>query len=456
MTNRTVGKHRRRSLLLLACVLALSLGGPVASGAGTTWQVSVATGGEPALCVTAGFCYSISAAISADARYVSFSSKADNLASVPGIDGVHPPQIYLHDRLACTTTLVTRSLGAGLANGSSNLSSLSADGNLLAFDSAATNLLPGVDNGLDQVYLYDRTLGTITLISGSPWIAGQEGNGRSSLPTVSADGRYVCFQSEASDLVAGDTNGLADIFVRDRQTQTTVRVNVTDAGQQTEYTGGPTGGHSLRPSMSSDGRFVVFDSGANNLSNNPAGDFRVYLHDRDSDGNGVFDEPGGIHSTLVSINSGGVAASGHSYWPTVTADGSLVAFISGASNLVPNDTNGELDVFVRDLATAQTTRESVGSAGEQGSFLSFWPKLSADGHYLSFQSGSPEFFVSTGVPGISHVLRRDRATGQLTVISVNTSGQHGNATSEQAVMAPNARVFAFSSVARNLVASDPN
>jgi Tol biopolymer transport system component len=457
MNNRSVRTNRRRSSLLVACVLASSLGGPLAWGAGTTWQVSVATGGEPALCATPGsFCYSISAAISADGRYVSFSSEADNLASVAGSEGVDTTQIYLHDRLACTTTLVTRSLAGGFANSSSSLSSLSADGRYLAFDSSATNLLPGVDNGLSQVYLYDRTLAGYTLISGSPLIVGQEGNGASAVPTLSADGRYVSFQSAASDLVAGDTNGLIDIFVHDRQTQITVRVNVTDAGHQAEFTGGPNGGHARRPSMSSDGRFVVYDSGANNLSDNPAGDFRAYRHDRDSDGNGVFDEPGGIDSTLVSVDSGGVAANGQSYWPTVTADGSLVAFISTASNLVPNDTNGELDVFVHDLVTAQTTRESVGPAGEQGSSLSFWPKLSAGGEYLSFHSASPEF-VGGGAPtGSSQVLRRDRATGQLAVISVNTAGDHGNSSSEQAVMTPNARIFAFSSVAGNLVASDPN
>lgn len=452
-------KQKRRSFQYgMAWVLALSLVGPPAWGAGTTWQVSVATGGQPALCSTPQvFCYSISAAISADGRYVSFSSHADNLASVPGSVGVDTTQIYLHDRLACTTTLVTGSPGGGMANSASNLSSLSADGSLLAFDSSATNLLPGVDNGFQQVYLHDRNLGVNTLISGSPLIAGQEGNGDSALPTLSAHGRYVSFQSEASNLVSGDTNGLVDIFVHDRQAQATVRVNVTDDGQQAEYTGGPTGGHSRRPSLSSDGRFVVYDSGANNLSDNPAGDFRVYLHDRDSDGNGVFDEPGGIHSTLVSVDSDGVAASGHSYWPTVTDDGSLVAFISEASSLVPNDTNGAIDVFVHDLETAQTTRESVGPAGEQGSLLSFWPKLSAGGQYLSFHSASPEFLVSGGVvTANSQVLRRDRATGLLTVISVSTAGEPGHGHSEQAVMTPNARVFAFSSIAGNLLGSDPN
>ena len=225
---------------------------------------------------------------------------------------------------------------AGLqANQFSQFPELSADGRYVVFGSYATNLVAGDTNGVADVFVRDRVAGTTERVSVSS--AGVQGNVNSLDSTsISPDGRFVAFGSIASTLVAGDTNGGYDVFLRDRQLGTTERVSVQTGGAQAL-------GGSLAGWTSADGRHVAFRSSADNLV---AGDTNfsedVFVRDRVL---GVTER--------VNVGPGGLQANGSTFErPTISADGRFVAFASSASNLVPNDTNGRADIFVRDRGPA--------------------------------------------------------------------------------------------------------
>jgi Tol biopolymer transport system component len=216
---------------------------------------------------------------------------------------------------------------------------------------------------------------TITRVSVDS--AGNQANSGSSNPFISADGRFVAFTSDASNIVPGDTNSNREIFVRDTLTNTTTRVSVDSAGNQTFS-------DSYNPSMSADGRFVAFYSGASNLI--PGDTNRrldVFVRDRLTN-----------TTTRVSLDSAGNQADGDSHYPSISADGRFVAFQSDASNIVPGDTNKRNDIFVRDTLTNTTTRVSVDSAGNQTNSNSYSTSISADGRFVAFESSA-----SNIVPG---------------------------------------------------------
>ena len=190
--------------------------------------------------------------------------------------------------------------------------------------------------------------------------AGVEGNNNSYIPSISADGRFVAFASYSGNLVAGDGNLSLDVFIRDRISGQTTRVSVSSAGVEGNN-------DSDAPSISADGRYVAFSSDATNLvpgDTNLSTD--VFVHDRDVSGSGIFDTPGNIRTTRVSVDSAGTQGNSDSYSPSISADGRYVAFASGATNLVSGDMNGFDDIFVRDRLTSVTTRVSVSTAGIEG------------------------------------------------------------------------------------------
>ena len=204
-------------------------------------------------------------------------------------------------------------------------------------------------------------------------LEGEDANGYSSTSALSAEGRFVAFTSRASNLVAGDDNGAADIFVYDRQTGTTERVSV---GLEEENAND----RSYTPALSADGRYVAFWSFASNLvpeDTNEEPD--VFVYDRQTG-----------TTERVSIGLEGEEANGDSGGPSLSADGRHVAFWSEASNLVPGDTNGYRDIFIYDRQTGTTERVSVGLEGAEANRLSTLPALSADGGSVAFQSTSVE------------------------------------------------------------------
>ncbi|TAH36875.1 MAG: calcium-binding protein [Planctomycetota bacterium] len=264
--------------------------------------------------------------ISADDRFVAFSSSASNL--VPG-DTNGTTDVFVHDRQTGQTTRVSMDSNGVQGSGFSYSTSISADGRFVAFTSSASNLVPGDTNAADDIFVHNRQTGLTTRVSVD--FTGAQGNGYSRTPSISADGRSVAFQSYASNLVAGDTNGIPDTFVHDRQTGLTTRVSVDSTGAQGN-------GYSSWPSISADGRFVAFFGNASNLvpgDTNNADD--VFVHDRQT-----------TQTTRVSVDSAGVQGNSYSRQPSISADGRLVAFACGADNLVPGDTNGADDIFVHD------------------------------------------------------------------------------------------------------------
>lgn len=418
---------------ILTAVQALVVVLCTKSWAQTTELVSVASGGAQ------GNSHSYETSISSDGRYLAFVSEASNL--VPG-DTNGYKDVFVRDRQAGTIERVSVSAGGAQGNGDSFSLSLSADGRYVAFFSAANNLVPGDTNGFGDIFVHDRQASTTDLVSVDSF--GVQGNAASYSPSISADGSYVAFESFASNLVPGDTNPSSDVFVRELEAGVTERVSVDSAGAQGNLGGGT-------PSISADGRYVAFASAANNLV---AGDTNgvpdVLVRDRLSG-----------TTERVSVDSSGVQGNGHSIYPAISADGRYVVFQSLASNLVPGDTNGGLDVFVRDRQAGTTERVSVDSVGAQGNSSGFFPPIwtraaiSSDGRYVAFVSDA-----SNLVPGDSNgafdVFMRDRQVGTTERVSVGTVGAQGNAQSFNPSISPGGRYVAFASVADNFVPADTN
>src|SRR4028119_1731469 len=376
---------------------------------------------------------SYNASISADGRFVAFSSDASNI--VPG-DTNSDRDIFVRDTLTNTTTRVSVDSAGNQANNGSNYPSISADGRFVAFDSNASNLISEDTNNTYDICVRDTLTNTTTRVSVDS--AGNQGNDRSEGASISADGRFVAFQSHASNIVPGDTNLRPDIFVRDRLTNTTTGVSVDSAGNQGN-------GSSSDPSISADGRFVAFESRASNIV---PGDInrRDDIFVRDTLTN---------TTTRVSVDSAGNPAYISSYNASISADGRFVAFSSDASNIVPGDTNSDRDIFVRDTLTNTTTRVSVDSAGNQTNNGSYSPSISADGRFVAFYSDS-----SNTAPGDTNfrfdIFVRDTLTNTTTRVSVDSAGNPGNTSSDSPSISADGRFVAFDSKSSNLVPGDTN
>jgi Tol biopolymer transport system component len=327
----------------------------------STQRVSVSSGGAEGNALSSG------PAISPDGRYVAFYSDATNL--VAG-DTNLVRDAFLRDRQTGTTTRVSVSTGGVQGDALSSEPVVSADGRFVAFYSSATNLVPGDNNLLRDVFVRDLQTSTTTRVSVST--GGAEGNALSSGPKISADGRYVAFYSDATNLVPGDNDLVRDVFVRDLQLNTTTRVSVTSAG-------GEGNAASSGPAVSSDGRYIAFYSNADNLV---PGDTNLF---RDTF---VRDTQAGT-TTRVSVSTAGAQGNDLSSDPTISATGRYVVFYSDATNLVLGDTNLFRDVFVRDRQANKTRRLSVATGGTQGNELSSLGEglvITPDGRYVVFYS----------------------------------------------------------------------
>jgi len=346
-----------------------------------TVRVSVNSNGDQAN----GIC--LDPSVSADGRYVAFWSYASFL--VAG-DTNNQPDVFVRDRQTGVTERMSVSSAGAQGDGNCQFSSISADGRYVAFASFASNLVPGDTNEIQDIFVRDRQTGTTERVSVDS--AGTQGSMDAHEPSLSADGRYVTFWSEASDYVSNDTNAAGDVFVRDRQTGTTDRVSVDSAGTQGND-------WSWFQWISADGRYVAFQSVATNLVPGDTNGFRdVFVRDRLN------------HTTeLVSVGSTGTQGNGDSGYDgcAISGDGRYVAFGSGASNLVVGDTNDVGDVFVCDRQTGTIERVSVDSAGTQGNDTSGVPSLSADGRCVAFGSAASNL-VPWDTNGFTDIFLRDR------------------------------------------------
>lgn len=325
--------------------------------------------------------------------------------------------------------------GAGGEYGGGS-SCVSADGRFVAFDSYAGDVAPGDSNGMWDVFVRDTQAGITQRVSLTS--TGAQGNGPSHSPAMTPDGRFVAFWSKASNLVPGDTNGGWDVFLRDRQTNTLQRVSLSSTQAQSARDDVSLGGLSI----SDDGRFVAFTSAATNLvSGDTNGVPDVFVRDT-------------IARTTVraSVSSGGVQGNNISGGPSLSADGRYVAFQSYASNLVPGDTNGTADVFVRDLQTNTTTRVSAAGSGAEGNAWSGNPIISGNGRYVALES-----YASNLAPGdvfqTADVFVKDRQTGAVNRAGAPPPGSDERGSSYMPRISADGRFVAFLS-AEALVPDD--
>jgi cold shock CspA family protein len=321
-----------------------------------------------------------------------------------------------------------------------------------ALSPALTKIALGLSLGLSSASERATAQDAITRVSVDS--NGVEGDGNvsdyytDSPISISSDGRYVGFASYATNLVANDTNGCQDVFVHDRITGATVRVSVSSSGAEGD-------GDSDWVSLSADGRFVAFESVASDfVANDLNGTSDVFVHDRDPDGNGIFDEGNGV-TIFVSMRSNGTVPVKPSYQPSISADGRLVAFASKSPNLVTGDLNGAPDVFLRDLVAATTILVSVSSVGTQGDLDSQRPSISADDNFVAFESRATNL-VSSDTNGHWDVFVHSQVNGVTARVSVASSGVQGDGDSFMASISADGGVVAFSSVADNFAASDTN
>lgn len=368
--------------------------------------------------------------ISADGRFVAFASAATNLLGAGGdTNGVQ--DVFVHDRDTGSTERVSVGPGGLQANATSDYPAISADGRFVAFGTPATNLPGATANGGDA-YVHDRQTNGTERVSVGP--GGVPGNDNSFPTAISADGRYVAFYSRASNLLGPgvDTNGDYDAFVRDRQLGVTERVSVGAGGVEADR-------DSFAIAISVDGRYVVFQSSATNLSG-PVGIgayVDVYVRDRQ------------LGTTeRISWGIGGIQANGSSRGGAISADGRYVAFESAATNLISGDTNATGDVFVYDRLKHATERVSVGPAGEQSASGGDFPAMSADGRFVAFVGAD---LLGPGSPN-DGVYVRDRQASTTEYLSVGTDGvQAADASSGFVALSADGRSVAFHSNATNLL-----
>ena len=375
--------------------------------------------------------------VSADGRYVAFYSLASNLVAGELNNNW---AVFVRDRWAGTTELVSVNSAGVEGNFGSDSPSISADGRFVAFASGATNLVPGDTNGVIDVFVRDRQLGITTRVSVSS--AGVQGDGTSAGPSISADGRFVAFASSAANLVPGHIAvGMTDVFVHDLLTGTTERVSVDSSGSANN-------GGSGSPSISSDGRYVAFPSSATNLvPGDTNGKFDIFVRDR-------------LAGTTerVSVATGGAQGdgdSGASHTPSISQDGRFVAFQSLANNLVPGDTFPGEDLFVRDRQNGTTEILDVDSAGVQGNSGAFSCSISSDGRWVAFDSQATSL-VPGDTNAVPDVFLRDRLNGTTVRASVDSAGNQANNESGETAISADGRFIGFASLATDLVAGDTN
>ena len=415
-----------RSPRLLAVALAGVLA-PLPALAQVTTRASVSSTGQVASAS------SFDAVIALDGRYVAFTSGAPNL--VPG-DTNGGWDVFVHDRQTGTTTRASVSSAGIEGNGASQLPSISRTGQYVAFTSHATNLVPGDTNGQRDVFVRDLIAGTTFRVSVGT--GGTQGNLACSSASMAADGRWVAFDSNSSNLVPGDTNGVSDVFTHDLWTGTTLRVSVDSNGVQGN-------GPSTEPSISRDGAFVSFTTAAWNLA---PGDTNAVLDI-------VLRDVNAGTTVGVSADPNWVIGNGPSTKSAVSANGRYVVFQSDATNMVLADTNGASDVFFFDRFVLGLTRISVSSSGTQGNGHSQEPSISDFGRYVSFSSYATNL-VGGDSNGMIDVFLRDLLAGTTERVSVSTSGTQGDDHSVGGSVTTTGGLVAFHSLAKNLVAKDPN
>ncbi len=403
------------------------------------WRPAVAslqaTAGVTTL-VGAGNGAATAVSLSRDGQLVAFASEADDLL-VGDQNGVS--DIFIYSRSTGQINRASLSDDGAEGNGPSFTPALSADGRYVAFASDADNLVLDDKNGQRDIFVRDLVSGLTERVSVDS--TGKEANGPSFHPAISADGRYVVFESDASNLVSGDNNGQRDIFIRDRHTEVTTRISVSGSGVEANR-------DSFLPAISGDGRYIVYESLATNLVENDTNNASdIFLHDR---------RDGSVRR--VSVSATGAEGDGPSSLAAISLDGTVVGFRSFATNLVADDGNNSWDVFVYDRILDRLEIVSRSSRGDQGNPLlanptldPARPALSLDGRLVAFQSDATNLVLDDS-NGVADIFVRDRQTGVTERVSLSSVGVEADAHAHQPSISGDGRYVAFLSAATTLTA----
>lgn len=336
------------------------------------------------------------------------------------------------------TALVSVGLDGHSGKGASGGISIAAGGRWVAFDSGATNLVTGDTNAKKDVFVRDTLAASTVRVSVTA--SGTQGNGVSDQPSISANGRWVAFRSTATNLVPGDTNGKADIFLKDLWSGALTRVRVRADGSQA------TGGDSSRPTVGGDGTNIAFDSDATNLVANDA-NAKTDVFVRDLSGLGTTERV-----TVTSAESG-LTAGGQI--DDMTPDGRYVVFESYTTEIGGDATPGITDVFVRDRTAGTSAKVSFGNAGQAGDAGSQFASISDNGRYVAFQTGTQGFATVADGPGYD-IFLRDRTAATTILVSRSTGGSAGNDDSGTPSLSGDGTKVSFNSDSTNLVTGDTN
>jgi LPXTG-site transpeptidase (sortase) family protein len=425
-------KSQRTILALFSTVIVMILiVVPALAAPGDTTLVSANLSGG------VGNAQSYGPDISADGDFVGFNSLAINL--VGDTDSNLTSDVFLRQISTGTTVLVSQALGGGTGNGESIHPTLNADGSQVAFISSATNLVSATDtNAANDIFVRNMNTNTTRLVSVDT-TRESAGNRNSEEPSISHNGSRIAFTSYATNLVVGDANARPDIFVNDLAANTTRLVSVSTIGTQGNDI-------SARPSISGDGGYVAFVSTATNLTANDDNGSILDIFVRNLTSSST---------VMASVASNGTQSNGISGDPSISSDGTYVAFSSDGTNLVPGDTNNETDIFVRDMVNGTTTRVSVSSEGNQGDDYSISPSISPDGRYIAFESNARNL-VHNDTNGSRDIFVHDMTTGMTTRVSMRTGGIQGNSTSLSSSVSSGGTYVTFTSYSTNLATGDSN
>lgn len=367
--------------------------------------------------------------ISADGRFVVFESDADNLCDN---DTNNSSDIFLFDRNTGETRCISLTANGVTGNASSQSAAISADGRYIVFASEASDLIENDNNNNTDVYLYDRTTNSIELISTG--LNGAMANNYCGSPSISGDGHYIAFASAATNLVENDNNGKEDIFVKDRKNGAITMISYQPNGNQIA-------GTATNPVISANGLYAAYEVYVNYINS-------IYVYDITNKA-----------TELVTKRYDDASTPYVGYNSSISADGRYIAFYSAYNGLVENDNNGTDDIFVYDRVNDTMQLVSVSSSEAQGNKYSMYPAISADGNLVAFKSLASNL-VDGDTVGCIDVFVRDLVKGTTERISVSESGAEGDSDSSFEEWAPaisaGGQYIAYDSAASNLVGSDNN